>query len=327
MKVSALIDVSLLLLCDVILLGPEIDASHHKVFKNNELNNNHSTFMQRNIETKPSARAIPRETARALVRQLKASGPGTTIGKGVNRVTALKLVHQLQSTPVKASEGVPRHVVQQSRKYKQSLPRGKKNLNPKRLRRILGSDFNPKWVSVEKPKITKFLDDSAPSDGKLLADLSLFLNSSSEVTFMDALEVRRVKTLLLRRASCPVHYEWEDRGALFWPRWIRHGQCRDHRPCSWPPGMHCVPAQSHTISVLRWHCRRRHGKRSSRQRDGGRGHRSRLNPRLVSGRRPPPLFLDTRVRISRQTPRKKTRMKCKWLKVPYPVTNHCYCSC
>ncbi|ESO87394.1 hypothetical protein LOTGIDRAFT_127771 [Lottia gigantea] len=84
---------------------------------------------------------------------------------------------------------------------------------------------------------------------------------------------------LIQRGSCPVHFLWEDLGINFWPRWVKRGFCVDEDSCSWPPGMHCLPAEGKRIRLLRWQCKRKYG------------------------------------------------MKCKWMKIPYPVTDECFCSC
>ncbi|CAG5135926.1 unnamed protein product, partial [Candidula unifasciata] len=95
-------------------------------------------------------------------------------------------------------------------------------------------------------------------------------NGGSDMT-SDVLEV--VKSWLMQKSSCPVYYRWEDLGLLYWPRWVRIGMCSikdtplfklgsetaskipKFSPCSWPPGMHCVPAKARRLKILRWQCR------------------------------------------------------------------------
>lgn len=64
-----------------------------------------------------------------------------------------------------------------------------------------------------------------------------------------------VKSWLVRRATCPIRFVWNDLGPYFWPRWLRRGECAENTTCSWPPGMQCVPGGARNLNVLRWHCR------------------------------------------------------------------------
>ena len=34
-----------------------------------------------------------------------------------------------------------------------------------------------------------------------------------------------VTSWLVRHATCPIRYVWDDLGPYFWPRWIRRGEC------------------------------------------------------------------------------------------------------
>jgi hypothetical protein len=158
---------------------------------------------------------------------------------------------------------------------------------------------------------------------------------------------------LLDKASCPVRFSWKDIGGLFWPRWIKLGECMSGNPCSWPPGMHCVPAESHTIYVLRWHCRKR--KRQGRKllhtppKVEDEEHLKGLpdDKKARNNGRPRDALQDVdggggegggrgggrgkkRARDGNRRNRNRDRtggVHCKWLTVPYPVTSECYCSC
>uniref|UniRef100_T1JNT9 Noggin n=1 Tax=Strigamia maritima TaxID=126957 RepID=T1JNT9_STRMM len=161
----------------------------------------------------------------------------------------------------------------------------KRQMNPKDLFPILGPFFDPQWMSVEKPKIlvVNQLDVDASPQSKLRTDFK-------KLNFTAVLPEDNITALeewFLKKVSCPVQFTWHDVGPLFWPRWIRRGNCFNdpNVPCSWPPGMQCVPAESSTIQVLRWVCTRR------RSTDGTFSH------------------------------------KCQWIRVPYPVTAECFCSC
>lgn len=115
------------------------------------------------------------------------------------------------------------------------------------------------------------------------------LKELSSDTQIDSQAIAIFQQWLVRQSSCPVNLKWADLGEYFWPRWIRQGECQQQygRGCSWPKGMHCVQGQVEMLQILRWHCRKRH----NRAKNGGK------------------------------------KRKCKWYKVPYPVTSSCKCAC
>lgn len=187
------------------------------------------------------------------------------------------------------------------------IPR-RKQLRVQMLTAALGNDLDPFWMSVEKPAVsTEEPLATSPSD-RLVSQLrALNLGGEMEAD-LDNVTLRALEDFLLRKASCPVRYVWDDVGPLFWPRWIKRGECVDdpqRRPCSWPAGMHCVPAESVTFHLLRWHCRPRTRRASSQ---------APFVPEKTSAR------LHQRHHDHRQ-------FRCQWLKVPYPVTARCFCSC
>lgn len=229
------------------------------------------------------------------------------------------------------------------------VPPKKKQSKEKKLRRILGDDFDERWVSVNKPEVTVSRGRSRQSDHDLTSELSA-INTSVVMADKGLINLapgvsKLLEKWLLQRARCDVTFIWEDVGDLFWPRWLKRGVCGtgrrdidgkylpgfvprpsdDHLPdldyqddddeensCSWPPGMHCVPASSSTVQVLRWHCyprwvRIRHREESQEEKDNSLENKN--------------LHRRDRKR------RRKMRIKCNWIKVPYPVTSECYCSC
>lgn len=64
-----------------------------------------------------------------------------------------------------------------------------------------------------------------------------------------------VKNWLVRRATCPIRFRWNDLGPYFWPRYVKLGECLGNMTCSWPPGMTCTPGAAKVLNILRWHCR------------------------------------------------------------------------
>ncbi|KFR08883.1 Noggin, partial [Nipponia nippon] len=112
-----------------------------------------------------------------------------------------------------------------------------RHLRPGRLRRLLGSAFDPFWMAAEEPRGR---NGSVPEEN---------LESLSRDLAEGAGRYRRPP------AACRLTSTWVDLGPVFWPRWVRHTACETSTPgCSWPPGMTCRPAQLTHIKLLAWHC-------------------------------------------------------------------------
>ncbi|XP_074647925.1 noggin-2-like [Tubulanus polymorphus] len=191
----------------------------------------------------------------------------------------------------------------------------KRNLREKRLLRVLGEDYNAEWMSIDRPNVLEFKQNSGiayktdPMLRQALRDLNFTFQDPTGSTFQPQPQLVNVfKDWLIRKASCPVHFRWHDVGELYWPRWVKKGECDNGTPCSWPAGMRCIPVDSHTVYILRWHCRLSLPRRRSRVR----GFRN-----IYSKRR-------LRDGDNEDHPRE---VRCKWLKVPYPVIAECFCSC
>uniref|UniRef100_A0A3B4WDW2 Noggin n=1 Tax=Seriola lalandi dorsalis TaxID=1841481 RepID=A0A3B4WDW2_SERLL len=109
---------------------------------------------------------------------------------------------------------------------------------PSHLLRLLGSSFDPFWMSIEQPP--------EASGGHRLDFGSLPSDVASAV-----------RSWLVSSATCELYYQWMDLGPAFWPRWLRQTDCeRGDRVqrCSFPSGMECVRAQTTNINILAWHC-------------------------------------------------------------------------
>ncbi|XP_040264716.1 noggin-like [Bufo bufo] len=177
-----------------------------------------------------------------------------------------------------------------------------KHLKIPRLLRILGSSFDPFWMSVENPvendttshssAFSQDLFDGASRYRKKLtqeaqnidfASLKLPAELSANSSHVVLSELRQ---WLVQRASCKLTSTWVDLGPVFWPRWVRHTDCDERNTaCSWPPGMECRQAQLTQIKLLAWHCW---------MQDAGKGWAS---------------------------------QNCMWRLVPYPVVAACKCAC
>lgn len=202
-------------------------------------------------------------------------------------------------------------------------PRGK-HLKPARLLRKMGEDFTPEWMSMERPsagdgryalpeeQVAALMEQVADLD--IESDIKEMLgvdNLRHEPTVNRA--VGAFQQWLVKKSSCPVSFQWTDLGEYFWPRYIRQGKCKGGKAgvarmgrsiqdqdeendiggsCSWPRGMKCNPADAQVLQILRWHCKRRGA--------------------------PDLLGLTTRQKIRKS-------YKCRWIKVPYPVTSTCRC--
>uniref|UniRef100_A0A3Q1G8I6 Noggin n=1 Tax=Acanthochromis polyacanthus TaxID=80966 RepID=A0A3Q1G8I6_9TELE len=173
---------------------------------------------------------------------------------------------------------------------------------PSRLLRLLGSSFDPFWMSIDQP--SEASEGSRPLQHGLLKHTTFKekfnLSSSSELRDAavnsrqklqkEAAEldlgslpsdvVSSVRSWLVRSATCELHYRWVDLGPAFWPRWLRQTDCEradGERSCSFPSGMKCVRAQTAHIRILAWHC--------------------------------------------------EAEKRCLWRQMPYPVVTACLCSC
>ena len=226
---------------------------------------------------------------------------------GEERGTKLKFGNSLARATTLSKPIVPLEFWEKVKKK----PHGRQ-LKESKLLEKMGSDFDPDWMSVRRP------DGGAKGAGPILslseqqvADLMEELDQldlehdirgmvgakQHEPTMARALGA--FQQWLVKKSSCPVHFEWEDLGEYFWPRWVRTGSCsqKSHHTttasCSWPGGLTCGPADAEVVQLLRWHCRRR------------------PTPDLLG--------LTTRQRIRKS-------YKCRWIKVPYPVTSSCKCA-
>ncbi|MBN3300622.1 noggin-3 [Amia ocellicauda] len=165
-----------------------------------------------------------------------------------------------------------------------------RDLNETELRGILGSNFEPHYMSIYPQ------EDRYPGNDEL-ADFELRLKPTGamprEIKAMEFFDIqhgkkhkpskklrRKLQLWLWSYAFCPVVYTWSDLGSRFWPRYIKVGSCYSKRSCSVPHGMFCKPAKSDHFTILRWRCQPRKG-----------------------------------------------GQKCDWIHIQYPIISECKCSC
>ncbi|XP_064180020.1 noggin-2-like [Anguilla rostrata] len=208
-----------------------------------------------------------------------------------------------------------------------------KDLRPARLLRVLGSSFDPFWMSIERPAEAvrtsggeieeATFQGRAALPGSVGSSNSFNFSASPELSEGAARYQRKlekeaedldlshfppeaatfIRAWLVRSATCELRYQWVNLGPVFWPPWLRHTDCEQtgsSRSCSFPSGMSCRRAQLTHIKILAWHCW------------GGEDGVSKVlgtdkglaGPGMgVSGKR------------------------CIWRQVPYPVVTACKCSC
>ncbi|XP_071360512.1 noggin-1-like [Trachinotus anak] len=205
---------------------------------------------------------------------------------------------------------------------------------PSRLLRLLGSSFDPFWMSIEQPSEASGGHGDAPflSHGdtlpiKLPTHQKSKLSSSPELREAAANHWRKlekeaagldfgslpsdvassVRSWLMSSATCKLYYQWMDLGPAFWPRWLRQTDCKRSdggRSCSFPSGMECVRAQTTHINILAWHC--------LEIEDRGNGSRK-IKGEWYNG--------------STEVETRETMKRCLWRQLPYPVVTACTCSC
>uniref|UniRef100_A0A3B4T9W1 Noggin n=1 Tax=Seriola dumerili TaxID=41447 RepID=A0A3B4T9W1_SERDU len=162
---------------------------------------------------------------------------------------------------------------------------------PSHLLRLLGSSFDPFWMSVEQPPEASgghrdarslLHGDTLPiklPTSKEKSTLSLDFGSlPSDVA-------SAVRSWLVSSATCELYYQWMDLGPAFWPRWLRQTDCeRGNRVqrCSFPSGMEC------------------NGSRKIK----GEGYKGSTEARTGEAMK-----------------------RCLWRQVPYSVVTACTCSC
>ncbi|XP_050433817.1 noggin-2-like [Adelges cooleyi] len=202
-----------------------------------------------------------------------------------------------------------------------TAPRYPKNRDMKidKLDRLIGSDYDDMWMSKSTMITAQENSTSAIFDFDMSAPPTPDAIQLPEQLPVQYQELMR--NWLVRRGSCPVEYVWTDLGKSFWPRWIKKGRCgrSETMSCSWPPGMSCIPSSIRVLNLLRWHCwlkNRKNKKRKQLRKSSTTV--SAIEETTENGKK-------SKLKNAKKKIRKKYR--CLWIKVPYPVTEDCTCSC
>uniref|UniRef100_A0A4W5L993 Noggin n=1 Tax=Hucho hucho TaxID=62062 RepID=A0A4W5L993_9TELE len=127
-----------------------------------------------------------------------------------------------------------------------------KHLRHNRLLRILGSSFDPFWMSIERPAEARVDTDASGGQTASRGD-----PPDLDLSELPADVASTLRDWLVRSATCGMRYQWVKLAPVFWPRWLRHTDCEKSggsRSCSFPSGMACRQAQTTQIKILAWHC-------------------------------------------------------------------------
>ncbi|XP_077427964.1 noggin-3-like [Vanacampus margaritifer] len=213
-----------------------------------------------------------------------------------------------------------------------------RHYRPARLLRILGSSFDPFWMSIDQPSEGSAVctdkdncdvarGDSLPVKVNFTTSSEDFNLSASAVLWKARVNQKQglareaadvdlsslppdvansVRVWLVHSAACGLRSQWVDLGPAFWPRWLRQTDCEKSdgvQSCSFPKGMACVRAQTTHIKILAWHCLKVRDDESKQIKSSGISDISML------------LGISEEMR------------KCLWRPVPYPVVTACTCKC
>ncbi|XP_056153704.1 noggin-2 [Lampris incognitus] len=134
------------------------------------------------------------------------------------------------------------------------------DLAERTLRKKLGSNFDPNFMSISAPTPQVNLsaqDAHVKLQGPMPGDIRKL--DLTETPYGKRVKVgkkarRKFLQWLWTYTHCPVVYTWKDLGVRFWPRYIKEGNCFSERSCSFPEGMFCKPVKSITKTFLRWYC-------------------------------------------------------------------------
>uniref|UniRef100_A0A4W6BJ44 Noggin 2 n=1 Tax=Lates calcarifer TaxID=8187 RepID=A0A4W6BJ44_LATCA len=117
------------------------------------------------------------------------------------------------------------------------------DLAERTLRKKLGSNFDPNFMSISSPMVNLSATDS---------QVKLQGPMPNEIKKLDLTETPYGKRVKVGKKA--LVYTWKDLGVRFWPRYIKEGNCFSERSCSFPEGMSCKPVKSINKIFLRWYC-------------------------------------------------------------------------
>ncbi|XP_008312844.1 noggin-2 [Cynoglossus semilaevis] len=131
------------------------------------------------------------------------------------------------------------------------------DLTERTLRKKLGSNFDPNFMSISSPTPANVSDGVVKVPGLMPNDIKKL--DLTETPYGKRVKIgkkarRKFLQWLWTYTHCPVVFTWKDLGVRFWPRYIKEGNCFAERSCSFPEGMSCKPIKSINKIFLRWYC-------------------------------------------------------------------------
>ena len=136
--------------------------------------------------------------------------------------------------------------------------------------------------------------------------------SGSQSNAINSEAVAIFQQWLVKKSSCPVNFKWIDLGEYFWPRWIRQGTCEKNQTISNDNEVIETNIEENLDS-------------SSIGTNAGCSWPQGMH--CVQGEVQMLQILRWHCRTRHDRAKNAKRRKCKWYKVPYPVTASCKCAC
>ena len=136
-------------------------------------------------------------------------------------------------------------------------------LNATSLKKLLGDDYDPRFMSETKPNRAWL---KVKSQLNLQSEFEVFKREKGDVdSFTKRLDkkliqlnkvesIAGVQFWLWNLTRCTVEPLWKDFGVRVWPRYVNFGKCSTKPTCSLPSGMKCRPSKERKIRLLYSFC-------------------------------------------------------------------------
>ena len=144
--------------------------------------------------------------------------------------------------------------------------------------------------------------------------------SGSQSNAINSQAVAIFQQWLVKKSSCPVNFKWIDLGEYFWPRWIRQGACEKNQNQT-------LIANRDTIETQTESGPEAIGGEEPSENSSSIGCSWPQGMNCVQGEVQMLQILRWHCRTRHDRAKNAKRRKCKWYKVPYPVTASCKCAC
>ena len=136
------------------------------------------------------------------------------------------------------------------------------DLNPQVLKKKLGHQYEPSYVSLTKDEAKK-KNGEHPTNSERKDIVNSMPEEIKNLDFrmpgtdrhLGPKASKKLQLWLWQHSRCSVKNKWKDLGARSWPRYLNIGRCSRKASCSFPKGMRCQVSETRQVAVLRWHCR------------------------------------------------------------------------